>query len=90
MKNQPGTMKTHENQTNRTFLLYIDDQVLVRSDDYYYYSDSYYYYHHGQVPVRSDEAMDLVERAPGSQSDTVVDTEKMPESRVSIDKLENV
>ena len=28
--------------------------------------------------------MDLVERAPGSQSDTVVDTEKMPESRVSM------
>ena len=40
-------------------------------------------YYHGQVPVRSDEAMDLVERAPGSQSDTVVDTEKMPERRVS-------
>ena len=33
--------------------------------------------------MRSDEAIDLVERAPGSQSDTVVDTEKMPASRVS-------
>ena len=32
----------------------------------------------GWVPVRSEEASDLEERAPGSQSDTVVDTEKMP------------
>ena len=31
-----------------------------------------------RVPVRSEEASDLEERAPGSQSDTVVDTEKMP------------
>ena len=29
-------------------------------------------------PVRRDEARDLEERAPGSQSDTVVDTEKIP------------
>ena len=40
--------------------------------------------------MRSDEAMDLVERAPGSQSDTVVDTEKMPESGVLKYKMENV
>ena len=31
------------------------------------------------IPVRREEARDLVESAPGSQSDTVVDTEKMPE-----------
>jgi len=31
--------------------------------------------------VRSEEASDLEERAPGSQSDTVVDTEKMPDSQ---------
>ena len=61
------------------FCLFENGQVPERSDYNYWY----YYYHHGQVPVRSDEAMDLVERAPGSQSDTVVDTEKMPESRVS-------
>ena len=66
------------------------DQVPVRSDDYYYYCDSYYYYHHGQVPVRSDEAMDLVERAPGSQSDTVVDTEKMPESESRVSKYKKI
>ena len=40
--------------------------------------------------MRSDEKMDLVERAPGSQSDTVVDTEKMPESGVLKYKMENV
>ena len=28
--------------------------------------------------MRSDEARDLEERAPGSQSDTVVETEKIP------------
>jgi len=31
--------------------------------------------------VRSDEARDLEERAPGSQSDTVVETEKIPDSQ---------
>ena len=65
--------------------------IALRGNYYYwYYYYHYYHYHHGQVPVRSDEAMDLVERAPGSQSDTVVDTEKMPESGVLKYKMENV
>ena len=32
----------------------------------------------GRIPVRREEARDLEERAPGSQSDTVVETEKIP------------